>query len=75
MTHDRVYRLALPEDEALAVLDQECGGHFAPDAVSAFFASLDAIRAMAAEESDPTTTRTGNASATARDIDSRSIVL
>ena len=30
MTHDRVYRAALPEDEVLAVLDQGCGVHFRP---------------------------------------------
>jgi putative two-component system response regulator len=74
MTHDRVYHEALPEDDVLTVLDQGSGSHFDPDVVRSFFASLDAIRAIAAKESDPTTARIGNAPATDYEIDSRSLV-
>jgi putative two-component system response regulator len=71
MTHDRVYRPALPDDEVLGLLDQRCGTHFDPDAIRSFFASLDTIRAIAAEEPGSTTASIGNASVTAHEIGSR----
>jgi putative two-component system response regulator len=74
MTHERVYHAALPEDEVLTVLDRGCGTQFDPDIVHAFFASLDAIHTLAAEESGPTTASIGNASVTAHEIGSRSLV-
>lgn len=43
LTSDRVYRPALPLDEALAVLREGRGGQFDPDVVDAFEMALDDI--------------------------------
>ena len=53
LTHDRVYRKALPESEALAILEQGRGTHFDPNMLDAFFRALPVIRELAARESDP----------------------
>lgn len=44
LTHDRVYRGALSEGEALARLDSGVGTHFDPEVVMAFFDALPQIR-------------------------------
>jgi HD-GYP domain-containing protein (c-di-GMP phosphodiesterase class II) len=41
LTADRPYRPAMPPEAALAVLDEETGGHLAGDVVAALRATLD----------------------------------
>ena len=41
LTHDRVYRPALPLDEALAIMDDGRGSHLDPDALDPLLESLD----------------------------------
>ena len=56
LTHDRVYRAALPEEQALVYLDQGASQAFDPRLLNCFFDCLDEIRAIAKEypdEADP----------------------
>ncbi len=53
LTHDRVYRPRLPEDQALAILRAGLGTHFDPQVVAAFFAVLPSISELPAPESSP----------------------
>jgi putative two-component system response regulator len=47
LTHDRVYRPAMTEDEALAIIEQGRGTHFDPSLVSVFFGLLPEMRRIA----------------------------
>jgi putative two-component system response regulator len=47
ITHDRVYRPAMAEDEALAVMQRGVGTRFDPGLAGAFFIVLEEIRAIA----------------------------
>ena len=47
LTHDRVYRPALPLDEALAIMADGRASHFDPDALDPLFESLDDALAIA----------------------------
>ena len=43
LSHDRVYRPALPLEEVLAILEQGCGSHFDPRLVNAFVGILPKV--------------------------------
>lgn len=43
LTHDRVYRPAIPVEEALEIMAAERGRHFDPDVLDEFFCALDEI--------------------------------
>jgi putative two-component system response regulator len=47
LTQDRVYRAALPLDEALTIMAEGRGTHFDPDALDPFLESLDDALAIA----------------------------
>jgi|TARA_B100001964_G_scaffold238419_1_gene303891 putative two-component system response regulator len=47
LIHDRIYRPALPETEALAMLQAERGRHFEPRIFDAFLAMLPDLRDIA----------------------------
>jgi putative two-component system response regulator len=47
LTHDRVYRPALPEEKALAMMRADRGRHFDPHLLDLFFEVLPEIRAIA----------------------------
>jgi len=46
LVNDRVYRPAVPEHDALAIMDRERGGHFDPDVYDAFRAALPELRVI-----------------------------
>jgi putative two-component system response regulator len=46
LTHDRVYRPAIPERKALEMIREGRGSHFDPDVVDAFFDVLPSINEM-----------------------------
>jgi putative two-component system response regulator len=52
LSHDRVYRPALPEDEVLAIMQQGAGTHFDPLLLALFFAHLDQICHVTQEHPD-----------------------
>lgn len=52
LTHDRIYRPALPERDALDVLEQGRGEHFDPDLLNVFFAVLPEIRVLSLQAED-----------------------
>jgi CHASE1-domain containing sensor protein len=52
LTHDRVYRPALPEDKVLEIMRQGAGTHFDPLLLSCFFLQLAEIRRIADEHAD-----------------------
>jgi putative two-component system response regulator len=55
LVHDRVYRPALPEDEALGVMVRGRGTHFDPVVYDCFMDTLPRLRAIRAELPDPPT--------------------
>ena len=52
LTHDRVYRRALPEEQVLQIIQDGCGTHFDPTVVPAFFEALPGIRMVNLHELD-----------------------
>ena len=52
LTHDRVYRPALPEDKVLGMIQQDAGSHFDPALVALFLAHFDEIQQIAREHPD-----------------------
>ncbi len=52
LTHDRVYRPALSEEETLAIMRQGVGTHFDPMLLSLFFSHFEEICRLAAENPD-----------------------
>jgi putative two-component system response regulator len=52
LTTDRVYRGAIPLEEAVATLRAERGRHFDPEVVDAFVAELDEVRSIMARFDD-----------------------
>jgi putative two-component system response regulator len=52
LTHDRVYRRALPEDEVMKIMRNGRGTHFDPELLDAFLRALPDIRRIAAENPD-----------------------
>ena len=52
LTHDRVYRRALPEEQVLQIIEDGRGTHFDPSVVNAFFEALPGIRTVNAYELD-----------------------
>jgi putative two-component system response regulator len=52
LSHDRVYRKALPEDEVLKILQQGSGSHFDPALLALFFSILEEIQDIAAAHPD-----------------------
>jgi putative two-component system response regulator len=52
LTHDRVYRPALPEDEAIEILRKGAGSHFDSLLLATFFTQLPEIRRVAQENPD-----------------------
>ncbi len=54
LTHDRVYRPAIPEEEALAIMQKGAGTQFDPLLLAIFFSQLDEISRIAGENQDET---------------------
>ena len=52
LTHDRVYRRALPEEEALAIMEQGRGSHFDPFLFGVFLSLTPELRRIAADNPD-----------------------
>ncbi len=52
LTHDRVYRPALPEEEALQMIQQGAGTQFDPLLLAAFFSQFSEISRVALENPD-----------------------
>jgi len=52
LTHDRVYRPALPESEVLTIMQQGAGAHFDPLLMTFFFLHFSEIRRIATEHPD-----------------------
>jgi putative two-component system response regulator len=52
LTHDRVYRPAMPEERALAIMQQGAGTHFDPLLLAVFFANLSELSLIAQENPD-----------------------
>jgi CHASE1-domain containing sensor protein len=52
LSHDRVYRPALPEAEVLTIMQQGAGTHFDPLLMTFFFLHLSEIRRIAKEHPD-----------------------
>jgi putative two-component system response regulator len=52
LTHDRVYRPAMPEEEALAIMQKGAGNQFDPLLLTVFFSQLDQISRIAQENQD-----------------------
>ena len=54
LTHDRVYRPAIPEEEALAIMQKGAGRQFDPFLLAIFFSQLGEISRIARENQDET---------------------
>jgi putative two-component system response regulator len=54
LTHDRVYRPAIPEEEALTIMRQGAGAQFDPLLLAIFFSHLGEIGRIAGENPDET---------------------
>jgi putative two-component system response regulator len=52
LTHDRVYHSAVPDEQALAILQQGAGSQFDPFLLAHFFAHLTEARRIARENPD-----------------------
>jgi putative two-component system response regulator len=52
ITHDRVYRRALPETEVLRILREGSGSHFDPNLLALFLSILEEVRQIAHENPD-----------------------
>lgn len=52
LTHDRVYRRALPEEQVLQIIEDGRGTHFDPAVTKAFFDALPGIRTVNVYELD-----------------------
>jgi putative two-component system response regulator len=52
LTHDRVYRAAMPETEALAIMEQGRGNHFDPFLFGVFVSLVPEMRRIAQENPD-----------------------
>ncbi len=52
LSHDRVYRAALPEQEVLKILSAGRGTHFDPELLEAFLSLLPEMRAIAEAVTD-----------------------
>jgi len=57
LVHDRVYRPALPEDQALATMSEGRGTQFDPELFDVFLDCLDELRSVRARFLDPPTAR------------------
>jgi len=53
LVHGRVYRPAMPEEKALAIIKEGRGSHFEPGQVDAFMDALPELRRIHAEVRDP----------------------
>ncbi len=60
ISHDRVYRPALPEKEVLRIIKQGRGSHFDPDVVDIFFSTLPTIQDLGRQYPDERGARCGN---------------
>ena len=56
VSHDRVYRLAMPEDEVLTLMQQGVGTQFDPMLVAVFLAHFEEMRRIAQENPDEAAT-------------------
>jgi putative two-component system response regulator len=52
LTHDRVYRRALPEERALAIMEEGRGKHFDPFLFGVFMSLVPEVRRIAADNPD-----------------------
>lgn len=52
LSHDRVYRPALPDDEVLQLMSEGAGTQFDPALLAVFFAHFDELRRIAQENPD-----------------------
>ncbi len=64
LTHDRAYRPALPQEEALRIMQQGAGTQFDPLLLAAFFSRLSDISRVALENPDETVSVMATTSAT-----------
>jgi len=62
VSHDRVYRRAMPEDEVLDLMGKDAGSHFDPLLLAAFFSQLDEIRRINQENPDEAAVDAGEVS-------------
>jgi HD-GYP domain-containing protein (c-di-GMP phosphodiesterase class II) len=62
MTHSRVYRAAVPEDEILTLMTQGAGTRFDPALIALFLANYEAMRRIAQDNPDETAAETNVAS-------------
>jgi len=46
LVHDRVYRPAMPEDQALAIMRPDCGSQFDPEVFECFFGPVLLFRPL-----------------------------
>jgi putative two-component system response regulator len=53
ITHDRVYRSALPFEQALEVMRAGRGSHFDPDVLDTFFGVVDDIESIESRNGQP----------------------
>jgi PAS domain S-box-containing protein len=53
ITHDRVYRTALPFEQALEVMRAGRGSHFDPDVLDTFFGAVDEIETIESRNGQP----------------------
>jgi putative two-component system response regulator len=60
LTHDRIYRPALPESETIAILEQGRATHFDPVILDTFLGALPVIRELAREDLDNELADQGN---------------
>jgi len=60
LTHDRVYRPAISENEALAMMRQGAEKQFDPTLLAAFFRHLPEIRSIEQQHPDDRSRSTGN---------------
>jgi putative two-component system response regulator len=52
LSHDRVYRPAMPEEKVLSIMQQGCGTHFDPALLAAFFLQLPEMAGICQEFPD-----------------------
>ncbi len=61
LTHDRVYRRAMSEEETLTMMQRDGGTHFDPLLLATFFTQLEEIHFIAQDNPEPLTSDTFSA--------------
>jgi putative two-component system response regulator len=60
LSHDRVYRKALPENEVLQIIERGRGSHFDPDVFDLFLSTFPMFQGIRRQHPDKRETRCGN---------------